>query len=144
MMRRWGQTESGLTLVEVLVSIVLLTLLLLPAINALQSGVVGTQVHGDVSTSALRLTARLEELLAEPYSSLADAAVAAGSQSTPSSYSDTAGLPGRLVVYLAFYDGDNLDNDDDPFTGAEPDLLWIRVDVENSIHSLQTVRANGF
>ena len=136
--------QFGLTLVEVLVTIVLLAVLLVPAINALQSGVVGTQVHGDVSASTLRLAAQLEELLAEPFASLSDAAIAAGSRSTPSSYSEAAGTPGRLVVYLSFYDGDNQDSDNDPFTGTEPDLLWIRVDIENSVHSLQTVRASGY
>ena len=136
--------QFGLTLVEVLVTIVLLAVLLVPAISALQSGVVGAQVHGDVSASTLRLTARLEELLAEPFASLSAAAIAAGSRSTPSSYSEASGTQGRLVVYLSFYDGDNLDSDNDPFTGTEPDLLWIRVDIENSVHSLQTVRAGGY
>ena len=141
MIRRHRQ--FGLTLVEILVSIALLAVLLVPAINALQSGVVGTQVHGDVTANAFRLTARMEELLAEPFSSLS-AAAAAGSSSTPSSYSEAAGSPGRLVVYLSFYDGDNLDSDNDPFTGTDPDLLWIRVEVENSVHGLQSIRASGY
>ena len=136
--------ESGLTLVEVLVTIVLLAVLLVPAINALQSGIVGAQVHGDVSASAFRLTTRMEELLAESFASLSDAATAAGSRSTPTSYSDAAGSPGRLLVYLSPYDGDNVDVDNDPFTGTDPDLLWIRVEIENSVFSLQTVRANGY
>ena len=136
--------ESGLTLVEVLVTIVLLAVLLVPAINALQSGIVGAQVHGDVRASAFRLTTRMEELLAESFASLSDAATAAGSRSTPTSYSDAAGSPGRLLVYLSPDDGDNVDVDNDPFTGTDPDLLWIRVEIENSVFSLQTVRANGY
>lgn len=142
MIRR--RTEFGLTLVEVLVTIVLLAILLVPAINALQTGIVGTEVHSDVATSHYRLTSRIEELLAEPYSDLADAALAAGSATTPSSYSEAAGPPSRLLVYLSLYDGDNADADDDPFTGTEPDLLWIMVEIEDSIFTLQTVRAQGF
>lgn len=136
--------QAGLTLVEVLVSIVLLTVLLVPAMRALQTGVVGVQVHGDITASSFRISARLEELLAEPFADLSQAAITAGSPSTPSSYSEPAGTPGRLVVYLSLFDGDNLDADNDPFTGTDPDLIWVHVAIENSVHSLQTVRASGY
>ena len=49
-----------------------------------------------------------------------------------------------MLVYLSLYDGDNLDGDNNPLTGADPDLIWIRVEIEDSVQSLQTVRANGF
>ena len=62
----------------------------------------------------------------------------------PTSYSELAGSPGRLLVYLSNYDGDNADADGDPFTGTEPDLLWIRVEIEDSVHALETVRARGY
>ena len=136
--------ESGLTLVEVLVAIVLLALILIPAINALQTGVVGADVHADIASGHFRLTSRLEELLAEPFADLSDAAIAAGSPTTPSSYSEPAGPAGRLLVYLSLYDGDNADADDNPFTGTDPDLLWIRVDVEGTVHTLQTLKTDGF
>ncbi len=135
--------QAGLTLVEVLVTVVLLAILLVPAINALQSGLAGADVHADAARSHYRLVSRLEELLAEPFGNLSDAAIAAGGPSTPSNYSDPAGPPGRLIVYLAAYDGDNADADDDAFTGVDSGLLWIRVDIENSIYSLQTVRTRG-
>jgi len=136
--------ESGLTLVEVLVAIVLLALILIPAINALQTGVVGADVHADIASGHFRLTSRLEELLAEPFADLSDAAIAAGSPTTPSSYSEPAGPADRLLVYLSLYDGDNADTDDNPFTGTDPDLLWIRVDVEGTVHTLQTLKTDGF
>ena len=138
------RTEAGLTLVEVLVAMVLLAILLIPAINALQTGIIGAEVHGDVAASHYRLTSRLEELLVEPFADLSDAALAAGSPTTPSSYSDPAGPPGRLLVYLALYDGDNADADSDPFTGTDSDLLWIRVDIEDSVYTLETVTARGY
>ena len=137
------RSETGLTLVEVLVTMVLLAILLVPAISALQTGIVGADVHSDVAASHYRLTSRLEELLVEPFGDLSDAALVAGAPTVPSSYSEPAG-PGRLRVYLSLYDGDNADADGDPFTGTEPDLLWIRVDIEDSVHTLETVRARGY
>lgn len=137
-------SQTGLTLVEVLVTIVLLAILLVPAVNALRTGIVGSEVHGDVATSHFRVTSRIEELLAEPFADLAAAADAAGSPTVPSSYSEPAGPPGRLLVYLSLYDGDNADADNNPFTGTEPDLLWIEVAIEDSVFALQTVRAGGY
>ena len=136
--------QTGLTLVEVLVAVALLSLMLVPAISALQTAVVGADVHGDVATSHYRLAARLEELLAEPYTDLSDAAIVAGGPTTPSSYSEPAGPPGRLLVYLSLYDGDDADSDGDPFTGTDPDLLWIRVQIDGSVHELQSVIAQGY
>ena len=142
MIRR--RTEAGLTLVEVLVAIVLLSILLVPAMRALQTGVVGADVHTDVTVNNRRLTSRLEELLAEPFVDLSNAAIAAGAPTTASSYSEAVGPPGRLLVYLSFYDGDNADADNDPFTGTDTDLLWVRVDIEDTVLSLQTIRAQGY
>lgn len=136
--------EAGLTLVEVLVSMVLLSILLIPAIQAIQTGVAGADVHADVTTSHYRISSRLEELLAEPFADLADAAAAAGSPTTASSYSEAAGPPARLLVYLSLYDGDNADADNNGFTGTDPDLLWVRVEIENSVFSLETVTARGY
>ncbi len=136
--------QSGLTLVEVLITMVLLTVLLVPAMRALQTSVTGTQVHADLATDQFRLTSRMEELLAESFGDLEAAAIAAGAPTVETSFSDTAGPSGRLVVYLSLYDGDNADADDDPFTGTDPGLLWIRVAAEDTVHELQTVRAQGY
>jgi type II secretory pathway pseudopilin PulG len=136
--------ETGLTLVEVLVSMVLLSILLIPAIQAIQTGVAGADVHADVTTSHHRMASRLEELLTEPFTDLADAATAAGSATTASSYSEAAGPPSRLLVFLSLYDGDNADADNNVFTGTDPGLLWVRVEIENSVFALETVTARGY
>jgi len=136
--------QSGLTLVEVLITMVLLTVLLVPAMRALQTSVTGAEVHANLATDQFLLTSRMEELLAEPFGALEAAAVTAGSPTVATSYSEPAGPPGRLIVYLSLYDGDNADADDDPFTGIDPGLLWIRVEAEDTVHDLQTVRAQGF
>jgi prepilin-type N-terminal cleavage/methylation domain-containing protein len=139
----WRRRQSGLTLVEVLVTIALLSVVLVPAIRALQTSVVGANVHNDLAIEHFRLTSRLEELLAEPFSLLEAAALSAGGPTVASSYSEAAGPPSRLLVYLGFYDGDNADADDDPFTGTEQDLLWIRIEAEGTVHALQTITALG-
>ncbi len=136
--------QLGLTLVEVLISVVLLAILLVPAINALQTSIVGAEVHSDVSASHYRLTSAIEELLSEPFADLADAATVAGGPTALTSYSEAAGTPGRLLVYLSFYDGDNADSDDDAFTGTETDLLWLRVEIEGSVNALETIRVQGY
>ena len=137
------RAQNGLTLVEVLITMVLLTVLLVPAIRALQISITGAEVHADLATDQFRLTSRVEELLAEPFGDLVNAANAAGGPGIASSYSDPAGPPGRLLVYLSLYDGENADADDDPFTGTDAGLLWIRVEAEDTVHSLQTIRAQG-
>ena len=136
--------QCGLTLVELLVTVVLLGILLVPTINALHTAIVGSAVHTDVATSHYRVRSRVEDLLGEPYTALESATIAAGGSGNPSSYSETAGAPGRLVVFLSFYDGDNADEDDDPFTGTDPGLIWIRVAIEDTVYELQTVVAQGF
>lgn len=136
--------EAGLTLVEVLVATVLLAVLLIPAINALQTGAVGADVHADLADNHFRLTSRLEELLAEPFADLEAAALAAGSPTVETTYSEPSGSPGRLVVYLSLCDGDNADGDGDLFTGTDDGILWLRVEAEGTVHSLQTIRARGF
>jgi len=112
--------------------------------QALHTGIVGAQIHADVSANHYRLASRLEELLVEPFENLSVAAIAAGSPTTTSSYSDAAGPPGRILVFLSRYDSDNADSDNDPFTGTEDDVLWIRVDIEDTIYSLQTITAQGY
>lgn len=139
-----NRRESGLTLVEVLVAMALLALMLVPAISALQTGAVGADVHSDLATNHFRLTSRMEELLAEPFADLEAAALTAGSPTVETSYSETGGTPGRLLVYLSPCDGDNADNDDDLFTGTDDGILWIRVEAENTVHDLQTVMARGY
>jgi prepilin-type N-terminal cleavage/methylation domain-containing protein len=138
------RSHSGLTLIEVLVTITLISIVLVPAIRALQTGILGSTVHNNVVSEHYRLQSRMEEVLAEPFSSLGTAAQDAGGPSVPSSYSDAAGPPERLLVYLSFYDGDNADADGNPFTGTEPDLLWIRVEAEGTAYALQMISASGF
>ena len=131
-------TQRGLTLTEVLVSLLLLSLVIVPAIEALHIGVLGNSVNEELANSHVRLSGRLEEVLAEPFPALVSAAETAGSETIPSIYSEPAG-PGQLLVFVAFYDGDNADGDGQPFTGGDRDLLWIRVEIVGTVHHIDTL-----
>lgn len=146
--------QAGLTLVEVLVAAVLLMAMLVPAMEALRTGMLGNEVLHSTSGEHYAVLSRMEEVLAEPFGTLTSAAAAAGSESTPSSYSDAAGPPDRRLVYVALYDATNADGDGNVFTVLDPDLdgdsnpytgytdlLWVRVEVEGSITTLESLVA---
>ncbi|MGI9234192.1 MAG: prepilin-type N-terminal cleavage/methylation domain-containing protein [Woeseiaceae bacterium] len=126
-------SESGMTLVEVLVAVSLLAVLLVPALHALHTGFVGAAVQTDHSRDHYRLVARIETVLADSYTNLE---IAAAGPATPSSYSDAAGPADRILVFVAPYDADDADTDADPFTGADDGVLWVRVAIEGSVLDL--------
>lgn len=130
---------SGFSYIEVLVATVLVAMSLVPALEALQTGILGSRVYREVVEQHHHLQARLEKVLAEPMVALEAAALAAGSPIMLSSYSEPPGTDRRLLVYLSRYDGDNADSDDDPFTGTDAGLLWLRVEIENSPDSVETL-----
>ena len=136
-MRVRGRGDGGFSYVEILVAVVLLAVALVPALEALQTAVLGAGIHETHAVRHHRLTAKLEEVLAAPFSALeaAEAAAAGG----PTSYSDALGSPERRVVLLSGYDGDNADADNDPFTGTDSGLLWVQVQVEATSHALETL-----
>ena len=139
MIRRTHQT--GLSYVEALLAVVVLALALTPALEMLQAAFAGAAVQETVVQWQSQLATRMEGVLAEPLASLDDAALAAGSETTPSSYSDASGSPDRIVVFLSRYDGDNADADNDSFTGTDEGLLWVRIAIENTPYELTTLVA---
>jgi len=132
--RRRARGQGGFSYVEVLVAVALLALCLVPALDALQTGVLGAATHNTQAVDHYAVAGRLEEVLAEPFSSLDAAAVAAGGPTVPTSYSAAP-----LLVYLARYDADDADGDGNPFTGGDDGLLWVRVAVEGGGASLETL-----
>lgn len=133
--------QRGLTYLEVLIAAVLLALTLVPALDALLTAVSGTAVHESYVVDHHRLSSRMEEVLADPFSDLDAEAQAIGSPSTPTAYSDAGGTPGRVLVFLSRYDGDDADADGDPFTGGDAGLLWVQTAVENTDYELETLIA---
>lgn len=133
--------QAGVSYVEALIAVVVLALALVPALETLQVAFSGSAVQVDVVLWQQQLATRMEDVLVEPFASLDDAALAAGNETTPSSYSDAAGGPDRVLVFLSGYDGDNADADNDLFTGADAGLLWVRIAIENTPYELTTLVA---
>jgi hypothetical protein len=123
----------------------LIMLALAPALDALQPATTAAGIVQDRLIDHYYLTGKLEDVLGQPFGVLARAAAAAASRSTPSSLSDTVTRTDgqRLTrnVYLAQYDADNADKDNDPFSGADAGLLWIRVEIPESGQALESLRS---
>jgi hypothetical protein len=134
---------AGLTYVEVLIATLLIVTTLVPALEALQPGIAASGIHETLSEDHYQLIARLEEVLAEPFVDLDDAATAAGNPTTATVYSDVftyqAGRQITRNVFLSRYDGDNADTDNDPFTGTDEGFLWVRVEIAGSVFSMETL-----
>jgi len=135
--------QCGFSYVEVIVASFLLAITLVPALEALQPGIQGTGIHQRYSENQYQLTAKMEEILAEPFADLQSVAIATGDPDTSTSYTDTVTLSnGRQItrdVFLSTYDGDNVDADNDPFTGMDADLIWIKVMIEGTPHALENL-----
>ena len=146
--------QSGLTYIEVMIATALVAIALLPAMDGLYTSMRGSDVVESSSNEHYAALALMEDVLAEPFSMLTAAAAGAGDGVTPSSYSDGSGAPARRLVFIALYDADNsdgdgdvftvldhnADKDNDPYTGYEG-LLWVRVEIEGSVTSLESLTA---
>lgn len=127
---------AGFSYVEVLVATVLIAVTLVPAIEAFSSGINSTGYTESLVEDRYQLTAKLEEVLADSFADIDTAATVAGSPTIDSSYRDIVTYPdGRQItrnVFLSRYDGDNADADNDPFTGIDAGLIWIRVEIDGT------------
>ena len=137
--RRYTGRQSGISYIEVLIAVALIAISLTPMMDAIRTATISASVHEDAAVQHMHLIAMLENVLAEPFSSLDAAATAAGSESTLTSYSDLAGSSNRRLVFLSLYDGDNADTDNNPFTGTDQDLLWVRVEIEGTVQAIETL-----
>ena len=133
--------QSGFSYMELLIATLLIAVMLVPALKAMQSGIQGSAIHTQLAQNQYRMISKMEETLALPYNKLLEQAdlVADSKVLIPEPYSDTAGTEFRRLVYLARYDGDNTDADDNPFTGTDTGLLWVRVTIEDNPRALETV-----
>ena len=134
---------AGIAYVEVLIATLLIVVTLVPALEALKPAIAGAGIHQNRLVDHYQVTAKLEDVLIQTFADLDAAATAAGDRFTPSSYSDVVTYPdGRQItrnVYLSRYDSDNADTDNDPFTGTDPNLLWLRVELAGMPGGLETL-----
>jgi Tfp pilus assembly protein PilV len=135
---RQSRQQSGLSYVEVLVATLLIAIALVPMMESLQPGLQGSEILRRQSEVHFALRGKLESVLTEPFASLDAAASVAGAHTAATSYSDLAAtVPHEVFIWR--YDVDNADNDDDPYTGGESDMLWLRIASLNGDFSIQTL-----
>ena len=99
------QRQAGFYYAEVLLSVVLLTILLVPALQALTAGV--SNNAGSQTARQLNLQSKMEEVLALPFGQLyAETYPPIGNNagSLNPTFSDAVGMPDRRVVVLYRYD----------------------------------------
>ncbi len=132
--------ERGSAYVEVLVAVIVLMVCLVPALDALQTGIGSSNVSEDIVKHKHKLREHMNTLLVESFSVLdAEALVTGGPTVASPLFSEPSGSPDRVLVYLHRYDGDNADADNDPDTGGDAGLLMLRVMVEGGIQDVATL-----
>lgn len=97
--------QRGVFYVEVLLSVLLLAILLVPALQSLNTGIMGAT--GNMAAKQLNLRNKMEEVLSKPFGQLyAETYLPGGNTSTSfsASFSDAAGSADRRVVVLYRYD----------------------------------------
>ena len=102
----------------------------------MRGGVAATRFEGQQTAQQVRLRSRMEEVLANRFSTLDAAAMAAGNTPTAivATWSDAAGTTDRVVVNIYRYNGTTAVSTD---TG----LLWVKASIEGSALALNTLTA---
>ena len=122
-----GIGQTGFSYVEVLLSAVLVTVLLVPALQALQTGITGSD-NSSAASRQLRLRAKMEEVLARPFAKLYAETYLAGGNTTSSVsavFSDAVGQTERRVVVLYRYNAST-----NALSGDDTGLLFVSVHYE--------------
>ncbi len=132
---------AGFSYVELLIATLLITIILIPALEAMQSGILGSGLHTELARDQSAISEKMEQTLARPFDQLLIQADLVGDPTVliPEPFSDSAGTQPRRLVFLSRYDGDNADSDNNPFTGIDTGLIWVRVAIENRVQSLETL-----
>ena len=131
--------QRGFSYAEVLLSVVLLAILLVPALQALNTGIAGSAGATGLAQRQLSLRSKMEEVLSTPFSQLYAQTYLGGGNTTTSvstSFSDASGaLDRRVVVFYRFDAATNVLSTND--TG----LLYVNVyyEAEGSGNSLNTL-----
>ncbi len=93
--------QRGFSYTEVLLSVVLLAILLVPAMQALNSAILGSS--SNLAARQLALRNKMEEVLSKPYQTLYAETSASGGNTTTSisaAFSDASGSIDRRIVVL--------------------------------------------
>ncbi len=131
--------ERGFSYVEILLSVVLLTALLVPALQALQSSVAGGQ-SPSLAARQFTLRDKMEQVLAKPFADLYAQTYLAGGNTTSADalFSDPAGAPDRRMVVLYRYKASASAG---AWDGGDTGLVFVSVyyEAEGSANGLNTL-----
>jgi Tfp pilus assembly protein PilV len=130
------RAAPGFSYVEILVAMAIIAVSLPAALEAVRGGVAATRFEGQQTVLQARLRSRLEEVLANRFSTLDAAALAAGNSPTAvvPAWSDAAGTPDRIVVSLYRYNGTAA-------VATDTGLLWVKASIEGTALALNTLAA---
>lgn len=121
------RSASGYAYVEILLAVSLLAICLAPMLESLAAGLGQQRLQAEYETAIYSAQSRMQTLRTDSFASLRTEALNVGDPTVPTTYSDAATVSPQLLVYLSLYDHDNADGDNDPFTGGDTGLLWMRV-----------------
>lgn len=129
--------QPGFTYTEVLLSAVLLAVLVVPALQALQTGIAGGATQSVAERSPI-LSAKMEEVLSNPFPELYAATYVSGANTTGvnATYSDAVGATDRRVVVLYRYDASAK-----ALSANDTGLLYVSVyySAESTANALNTL-----
>lgn len=127
------QHQRGFSYAEVLLSVILLAILLVPAMQALNTAILGGS--NNLAAKQLSLRSKMEEVLGHPFNELYSKA-STTSTSTASSLSDASGTVDRRVVVLYRYDVTT-----DAISTNDTGLIYVSVyyEAEGSANALNTL-----
>ncbi len=128
----------GFSYVEILLSVVLLTVLLVPALQALQTGIAGGQ-NSSLAARQLTLRDKMEQVLAKPFADLYAKTYLEGNTTSASvSLSDPASAPDRRMVVLYRYKASASAG---AWDGGDTGLMFVSVyyEAEGSANGLNTL-----
>ncbi|MDI1298378.1 hypothetical protein [Methylotenera sp.] len=132
-----NRQQTGFSYVEVLLSIVLIAVLLVPAMQALNNAISGSA--SNIAARQLNLRNKMEEVLSKPYSTLYAVTSATGgntSTSISTSLSDASGVSNRRAVTIYRYD-----NTSNALSATDTGVLFVSVyyEAEGSANALNTL-----
>jgi Tfp pilus assembly protein PilE len=130
-------SQRGFSYAEVLVSIMLIAILLVPAMQALNTAIVGGS--SNVAARQLNLRNKMEEVLSKTYNMLyAETNLSGGNTTTSVStnYSDASGVADRRVVVLYRFDTST-----NALSASDTGVLYVSVyyEAEGSTNALNTL-----
>ena len=127
---------TGLAYIEVIVALVVVVIALVPALNAMQLGLRGSQLLGAIAVRDTSLRGKMEEVMARPFDTLNAETFLSGGNTTTSvstALSDAAGAERRIVILYR--------TDGSAVSASDTGLVRVRVAYEAGGTALETLRS---